>query len=129
MKKEQREAGQGGASVDVVIVKSMYSPSNAGIPSDEWNSKPDGAKRQRTISASPSPTREPNQFTLQADSDDGTNIRNSGGKKIRGAAAKNHKEKSEREERERLRLEAKRKREGRAERRRVDGRILYEHRF
>ena len=50
-------------------------------------------------------------------------MRNSGGKKIRGAAAKNHKEKSEREERERLRLEAKRKREGRAERRRVDGKI------
>ena len=43
------------------------------------------------------------------------------GKKIRGAAARNHKEKAEREERERSRQEAANKRKGRAERRRIDG--------
>lgn len=45
-------------------------------------------------------------------------------KKIRGAAARNHKEKELREEKERQRLEAKQKRMGRAERRRVDGKSL-----
>lgn len=42
-------------------------------------------------------------------------------KKIRGAAARNHREKELREEREKARLEAANKRKGRAERRRVDG--------
>lgn len=83
--------------------------------------KPEGSKRQRTTSASPSPSHEQQRFTSQADSDDGTNIRNTGAKKIRGAAARNHREKELREERERSRLEAKKKREGRAERRRIDG--------
>jgi hypothetical protein len=84
------------------------------------NRKPEGSKRQRTTSASPSPSREHRRFTSQADSDDGTILRNTGAKKIRGAAARNHREKELREERERSRLEAKKKREGRAERRRVD---------
>ncbi|KAH8590777.1 hypothetical protein B0O99DRAFT_634094 [Bisporella sp. PMI_857] len=88
--------------------------------SESEERKPDTVKRQRTNSASPSPTHEPHRFASQADSDDGVNARSSGSKKIRGAAAKNHKEKTEREERERLRLEAKKKREGRAERRRID---------
>lgn len=44
-----------------------------------------------------------------------------GAKKIRGAAARNHKEKELRDERERQRQEAAKKRMGRAERRRVDG--------
>ncbi|KAG9237665.1 hypothetical protein BJ875DRAFT_481079 [Amylocarpus encephaloides] len=81
--------------------------------------KPDGPKRQRTQSASPSPMLKP-QETHQADSDDGTNGRPTGAKKIRGAAARNHREKEMREEREKSRQEAANKRKGRAERRRVD---------
>ncbi|TAQ84553.1 hypothetical protein B7494_g7133 [Chlorociboria aeruginascens] len=82
--------------------------------------KPDGPKRQRTISASPSPAREAPQPHSQADSDDGANGRVAGNKKIRGAAARNHREKEMREERERSRQEAANKRKGRAERRRID---------
>ncbi|KAF4629802.1 hypothetical protein G7Y89_g8341 [Cudoniella acicularis] len=81
--------------------------------------KQEGPKRQRTQSASPSPIREQNQ-TPQAESDDGTNGRPGAAKKIRGAAARNHKEKELREERERTRQEAASKRKGRAERRRVE---------
>jgi hypothetical protein len=83
--------------------------------------KLDGVKRQRTASASPSPSGELHRFASQADSDDGTNGKTSVTKKIRGAAARNHKEKELREERERLRQEAANKRKGRAERRRIDG--------
>ncbi len=83
--------------------------------------KPDGPKRQRTASASPSPSQEPQQFGSQADSEDGTNGRTAGAKKIRGAAARNHRDKELREERERSRQEAAKKRMGRAERRRVEG--------
>ena len=69
---------------------------------------------------SPSPSRDQRRLTSQAaDSDEGPSARNGGVKKIRGAAARNHREKELREERERSRLEAKKKREGRAERRRV----------
>jgi hypothetical protein len=82
------------------------------------NRKLDGVKRQRTASASPSPSGEPHRFAPQVDSDDGTNGKLNVGKKIRGAAARNHKE---REEKERSRQEAANKRKGRAERRRVDG--------
>lgn len=82
--------------------------------------KPEGSKRQRTTSASPSPSRDQRRLASQvADSDEGPSARSGGAKKIRGAAARNHREKELREERERLRLEAKKKREGRAERRRV----------
>ncbi|KAF8862641.1 hypothetical protein BDZ45DRAFT_738964 [Acephala macrosclerotiorum] len=86
----------------------------------ESEEKPEGPKRQRTASASPSPPRELQRLESQADSDDGTNGRISTAKKIRGAAARNHKEKEAREERERARKEAAQKRMGRAERRRVD---------
>ncbi|KAH6718475.1 hypothetical protein BKA61DRAFT_653825 [Leptodontidium sp. MPI-SDFR-AT-0119] len=84
--------------------------------------KPEGPKRQRTASASPSPSpiRELQPFEPQADSDDGTNGKPNGTKKIRGAAARNHKEKELREEREKSRQEAANKRKGRAERRRVE---------
>ena len=82
--------------------------------------KNESLKRQRTTSQSPSPANDLPRFTLQNDSDDGTNARN-GGKRIRGAAARNHKEKELRDERERLRAEAANKRKGRADRRRVDG--------
>ena len=61
------------------------------------------------------------RFASQNDSDDGTNARNGGGKRIRGAAARNHREKELREEKERIRAEAANKRKGRADRRRVDG--------
>ena len=83
--------------------------------------KPDGPKRQRTTSRTPTPPRELERFTSQADSDDGTNGRPTGTKKIRGAAARNHREKELREERERSRQEAANKRKGRAERRRIEG--------
>jgi len=88
----------------------------------ESEEKPDGPKRQRTASASPSPSpnRELQTVESQADSDDGTNGKTTGAKKIRGAAARNHREKELREERERSRLEAANKRKGRAERRRVE---------
>ncbi|CZS91798.1 related to CTI6 Cyc8-Tup1 Interacting protein [Rhynchosporium agropyri] len=84
--------------------------------------KQEGPKRQRTASASPSPSPIPDArtFQAQAESDDEANGKPSGGKKIRGAAARNHKEKELREERERLRQEAANKRKGRAERRRVE---------
>ncbi|KAN0089415.1 hypothetical protein V8E51_019675 [Hyaloscypha variabilis] len=82
--------------------------------------KLDGVKRQRTASASPSPSGEPHRFASQVDSDDGANARPNIGKKIRGAAARNHKEKELREELERSRQEAANKRKGRAERRRID---------
>lgn len=85
--------------------------------------KQEGPKRQRTTSASASPPRELHRTESQADSDDGTNGRVSTAKKIRGAAARNHKEKEAREERERSRKEAAQKRMGRAERRRVDGKL------
>ncbi|KAG9242275.1 hypothetical protein BJ878DRAFT_482166 [Calycina marina] len=88
--------------------------------SDGRRRKPECPKRQRTTSASPSPSRKLPPFTSFVESEDASNVRTAGGKKIRGAAARNHKEKAEREERERLRIEAKKKREGRAERRRVD---------
>ncbi|CAG8948851.1 hypothetical protein HYFRA_00001974 [Hymenoscyphus fraxineus] len=83
--------------------------------------KPEGPKRQRTLSPSPSPVQEPQQ-TPQAESDDGINGRPIGAKKIRGAAARNHREKEMREEREKSRQEAANKRKGRAERRRIEGR-------
>lgn len=83
--------------------------------------KPEGTKRQRTASASPSPPQELQRPESQADSDDGANGRVSTAKKIRGAAARNHKEKEAREEREKSRKEAAQKRMGRAERRRMDG--------
>ncbi|KAL2062209.1 hypothetical protein VTL71DRAFT_6475 [Oculimacula yallundae] len=88
----------------------------------ESEEKQDGPKRQRTASASPSPSpiRELQTFESQADSDDGANGKPSGAKKIRGAAARNHKEKELREEREKSRQEAANKRKGRAERRRVE---------
>ncbi|OBT57626.1 hypothetical protein VE04_05033, partial [Pseudogymnoascus sp. 24MN13] len=50
----------------------------------------------------------------------GTRRKRGRAKKIRGAAARNHREKEAREEREKTRLEAANKRKGRAERRRVD---------
>ncbi|KAI9648991.1 Histone deacetylase complex subunit [Ciborinia camelliae] len=92
--------------------------------------KPEGPKRQRTDSASPTPEDDekpqetPQRSVSQAESEDSatlTNGRNGGPKKFRGAAAKNHREKELREERERSRLEAATKRKGRAERRRIEG--------
>jgi hypothetical protein len=83
--------------------------------------KQESSKRQRTLSASPSPKKEISQFAAANESDDAANARNNGAKKIRGAAARNHREKELREEREKARLEAANKRKGRAERRRVDG--------
>ncbi|RDW62307.1 FYVE zinc finger [Coleophoma cylindrospora] len=82
--------------------------------------KPEAPKRQRTTSQSPSPSGDQHHFASQAESEDGTTTRNGGAKKIRGAAARNHREKEMREEKERIRLEAANKRKGRAERRRVD---------
>ncbi|KAI9732946.1 MAG: hypothetical protein M1818_007379 [Claussenomyces sp. TS43310] len=82
--------------------------------------KPEGPKRQRTASASPSPSREIARFASQHDSDEDTKVRSGGARKIRGAAARNHREKEMREERERQRTEAANKRKGRAERRRVE---------
>lgn len=58
---------------------------------------------------------------MDQESDNERNGTHQSGKKIRGAAARNHREKELREERERARLEAANKRKGRAERRRVDG--------
>lgn len=81
------------------------------------------AKRQRTTSRSISPPPEIQRLPSQAESDDGIMTRVVGSKKIRGAAARNHREKELREEKERQRLEAKQKRMGRAERRRVDGKL------
>lgn len=81
------------------------------------------SKRQRTLSGSPSPSHELARFASVNDSDDGTNGRSGVVKKIRGAAARNHKEKEAREERERSRAQAANKRANRAERRRIDGKF------
>ncbi|KAL3422382.1 histone deacetylase complex subunit cti6 [Phlyctema vagabunda] len=90
----------------------------------ESEEKTEGTKRQKTASRTPSPVIDPTPPSAsQPDSDDGINGRNIGAKKIRGAAARNHREKEMREEKERLRLEAANKRKGRAERRRIDGKI------
>lgn len=83
--------------------------------------KPEGSKRQRTTSATPSPARELHQFASHADSEDGTPGRNGTAKKSRGAAARNTREKEMKDERDKLRQEAANKRKGRAERRRLDG--------
>lgn len=60
-------------------------------------------------------------FTAQHDSDERINGRSAGTKKIRGAAARNHREKEAREEREISRAQAANKRAYRAERRRIEG--------
>ncbi|TGO50625.1 hypothetical protein BCON_0179g00050 [Botryotinia convoluta] len=94
--------------------------------SDSEDSKHDGPKRQRTDSASPTPEddEKPQEAPhSQTESEDSTIVGNGrfgAAKKIRGAAAKNHREKELREERERSRLEAANKRKGRAERRRIE---------
>ncbi|KAH8816868.1 hypothetical protein F5884DRAFT_777695 [Xylogone sp. PMI_703] len=82
--------------------------------------KLESSKRQRTASISPSPTNNDRFASQTADSDDGINGRSNGSRKVRGAAARNHKEKEMREERERSRQEAANKRKGRAERRRAE---------
>lgn len=87
-------------------------------------------KRQRTASGSPSNPSNPNtnSTSQNADSDDGSPSNkddgNGGPKKIRGAAARNHREKETRDreaEREKARADAAGRRKGRAERRRGDG--------
>ncbi len=114
--------GEHGEGKGAAVIAKSECPSLCDRPIiDLEYSKLDGVKRQRTASASPSPSGEPHRFASQADSDDGTNGRPTVGKKIRGAAARNHKEKEMREELERSRQEAANKRKGRAERRRIDG--------
>lgn len=71
------------------------------------------------MSRSASPQKQSGDFDQESDNE--RNGVHHSGKKIRGAAARNHREKELREERERARLEAANKRKGRAERRRVDG--------
>jgi hypothetical protein len=80
-------------------------------------------KRQRTYSRSPSPSKDDPKASGAIEDSDDEKSRNNGPKKIRGAAARNHREKEAREERERQRLEAATKRKGRAERRRVEGEL------
>jgi hypothetical protein len=114
-------AGQGEGNGAAVTAKSKLDSLGDALAADDEDRKLDGVKRQRTASASPSPSGEPPRFTSQADSDDGASGRPNVGKKIRGAAARNHREKEMREELERSRQEAANKRKGRAERRRIDG--------
>ena len=118
-------AGLGVENGAAVTVKSKRLTRVNALLADFETRKLDGVKRQRTASASPSPSGEPPRFASQADSDDGNNGRPNAGKKIRGAAARNHKEKEMREELERSRQEAANKRKGRAERRRIDGEPRY----
>ena len=73
------------------------------------------------MSRSASPQKQPGDVDVDQESDNERNGAHHSGKKIRGAAARNHREKELREERERARLEAANKRKGRADRRRVDG--------
>lgn len=102
------------------------------------SSKHEGPKRQRTDSASPTPEDDekpqetPQRSVSHAESEDSAIIGNGrfgAAKKIRGAAAKNHREKELREERERSRLEAATKRKGRAERRRIEGQHVQMHNY
>lgn len=119
------EASKGGEALESTDGGTRPAAKRGRSDSDTNDRKPEVSKRQRTASATPSPPRELRRFTSQAESEDGTTPRPIGAKKIRGAAARNHREKELREERERLRLEAKKKREGRAERRRIDGMFFY----
>ncbi len=114
--------GEHGKVKEVVVIAKSKQCSPDDMPVADFDeSKLDGVKRQRTASASPSPSGEPHRFASQVDSDEGANARPNIGKKIRGAAARNHKEKELKEELERSRQEAANKRKGRAERRRIDG--------
>lgn len=81
----------------------------------------ESTKRQRTQSNSPPASQDAALPASQNDSDDALPTRNSSGKRIRGAAKRNHLEKEQREEVKRQRLEQQSKRENRAQRRRVDG--------
>ena len=84
--------------------------------------KQESTKRQRTGSASRSPSPTVEKQLAGEDSDDAANLRNGSSKKPRSAAAaRTQREKAEKEERERQRAEAANKRKGRAERRRGDG--------
>ena len=112
-----------GASETVVIVRSKYLDVNLKDRADIRDRDHVSSKRQRTTSDSPTPPQNHRRSDSQNMSDDEAVPRNASGKRIRGAAARNHREKEMREEKERQRTEAANKRKGRAERRRVDGKL------
>jgi hypothetical protein len=102
------------------------SPANAfllnfGMLTDSCRNKGPN-KRQRTDSSSP-PLEKPAAVTSSSDEALAANLVQNIPKKIRGAAARNHREKELREQRERERIEAAIKREARSTRRRGDGEI------
>ena len=98
-------------------------------PTDCLCSNKHGSKRLRTSTSSPStlskqsrsPSRPPDDDAFTKPNGNG----NAGGKKIRGAAARNHRDKEVRDRQKEVaaqRAEAARKREARSERRRGEGR-------
>ena len=97
-------------------------------PTDCSSSNKHGSKRQRTFSSSPSTlskqSRSPSQPPGDEPSTKPNTNGNAGGKKIRGAAARNHRDKEVRDRQKEIaaqRAEAARKREARSERRRGEG--------
>ena len=93
-----------------------------------------GSKRQRTFSSSPSTLSKQSRSPSQPPGDEHSTKSNTngsaGGKKIRGAAARNHRDKEVRDRQKEIaaqRAEAARKREARSERRRGEGKTAYDH--
>ena len=98
-------------------------------PTDFSCSNKHGSKRQRTSSSSASTlskqTRSPSQPPGEESSAKPNTNGSAGGKRIRGAAARNHRDKEVRDRQKEIaaqRAEAARKREARSERRRGEGR-------
>jgi hypothetical protein len=122
---EAQTAVRDRVNVVVAIAKSRYHLLYTEFRSQNTPRKQEASKRQRTASNSPSPSNDQPRFAQQNESDDGTNTRNGGAKRIRGAAAHNHREKELRDEKERIRAEAASKRRNRADRRRIDGMLSF----
>jgi hypothetical protein len=99
-----------------------------GLPTNASCRNKHGSKRQRTFSSSPSTlskqSRSPSQPPDDESSTKPNTNGNAGGKRIRGAAARNHRDKEVRDRQKEIaaqRAEAARKREARSERRRGEG--------
>lgn len=98
------------------------------IPLNDFYRNKHSSKRQRTLSSSPSTLSKQSRSPSQPPGDDhstkaGTNG-SAGAKRIRGAAARNHRDKEVRDRQKEIaaqRAEAARKREARSERRRGEG--------
>lgn len=119
-----------------MIAKSMtvLKDTTTSRPTNYSGSNKHGSKRQRTLSSSPStlskqsrsPSQPPGEEVPTKPNTNG----NAGVKKVRGAAARNHRDKEVRDRQKEIaaqRAEAARKREARSERRRGEGKTAHNH--